>query len=169
MLRICGLAPGRAYPPSQKPRQGPWSQGPRGAAGSCLPPSRALWGAGVCGGGGESGTTGKPRQKALPRRLPRHKKPDSSRGPDPFQIYIPLPGARHSSPGLGLGGFLTSWPVPSASSQSGRSLGSPNFSCLPSSPIRVFSRLGLSLVSARLRVRTGALARRGLRRGGFPS
>lgn len=58
------------------------------------------------------GTTGKPRQKALPRQLPRHKKPDSSRGPDPFQIYIPSPEATHSSPGFGLCSFLTGWPGP---------------------------------------------------------
>lgn len=40
-------------------------------------------------------------QKALPSQLPHHKKPDSSRGPDPFQIYIPLPVARHCSPTSG--------------------------------------------------------------------
>lgn len=53
-------------------------------------------------------------QKALPSQLPRHKKPDSSRGPDPFQIYIPLPVAHHCSPTSGCSAsFLASLsPVP---------------------------------------------------------
>lgn len=123
--------PGPAYPPAQAAGKDPWSQRPRGAAGIGPPSLPGAAGGGVCVRRGESGTTGKPRQQALPRRLPRHKKPDSSRGPDPFQIYIPLPAARHSGPGLGLGGFLTGWPAPSASPQSGGGQWCPNFSCCP--------------------------------------
>lgn len=93
LLCICGPPPGRACSPAQSPGKSPWSMGPRGAARIGPPSLPGAAGGGVCvwrwwwG----SGTTGKPGQKALPRRLPRHKKPDSSRGPDPFQIYIPLP------------------------------------------------------------------------------
>lgn len=53
-------------------------------------------------------------QKALPSQLPRHKKPDSSRGPDPFQIYIPSPMARHGSPtsGCAASSLVSLGPVP---------------------------------------------------------
>lgn len=53
-------------------------------------------------------------QKALPSQLPRHKKPDSSRGPDPFQIYILLPMARHCSPtsGCAASSLVSLGPVP---------------------------------------------------------
>lgn len=55
-------------------------------------------------------------QKALPSQLPRHKKPDSSRGPDPFQIYIH--SLAHGPPlqsDLGLRCFLSGQSGPSAS------------------------------------------------------
>lgn len=55
-------------------------------------------------------------QKALPSQLPRHKKPDSSRGPDPFQIYIPLPARGPPLQfDLGLLCFLSGQPESSAS------------------------------------------------------
>lgn len=55
-------------------------------------------------------------QKALPSQLPRHKKPDSSRGPDPFQIYIPLPARGPPLPfDLRLLCFLSGQPKSSAS------------------------------------------------------
>lgn len=54
-------------------------------------------------------------QKALPSQLPRHKKPDSSRGPDPFQIYIPLPARGPPLQfDLGLLCFLSGQPESSA-------------------------------------------------------
>lgn len=64
-------------------------------------------------------------QKALPSQLPRHKKPDSSRGPDPFQIYIPLPVARHCSPtsGCSASSLVSLSPVPTLEQSGWWSLG----------------------------------------------
>lgn len=72
-------------------------KGPTPTPGATVLPQAALSG----GMGAGDRVAQQESQKALPSQLPRHKKPDSSRGPDPFQIYIPLPVARHCCPTSG--------------------------------------------------------------------
>lgn len=153
LRRICRLTPWPGLPATQSRGKRPWSQGPRVPRGLHLPLFLAL--------PGRSGTTGKPRQKALSRRLPHHKKSHSSRGPDPFQIYILSPSPRHSSPGC------------AASSQAGRArasvgvvgVGKAGFQLSPPGPLSS-GALAPRLLSIHPRSRperTGALARPGLR------
>lgn len=84
-----------------------WSlRGPRVVpdfyAGKATPGATVLPQAALSGGMGAGDRVAQQEsQKALPSQLPRHKKPDSSRGPDPFQIYIPLLVARHCCPTSG--------------------------------------------------------------------
>lgn len=107
-LYLSAGSKGRPYPPTKHGHYYP-ARSPDFEAGKRPPPPSTPhpWGnrapqAALPGGMGEGDKVAQQEsQKALPSQLSHHKKPDSSRGPDPFQIYIPLPMARHCSPTSG--------------------------------------------------------------------